>query len=149
MATQCTSVARIHVFAFLPRMELLSNVQYRHSNAIRTAAFQPPEVDLMADVFGVFGPQAFVVLIVALIGLGPVVLYYSDTYRWFVFAYGFLLVAAFATNFENVFLPDLLNYTEHIVGNMGAGIAFAVAAYLYRKHHIIGEVGDTQTVTEG
>jgi len=98
-------------------------------------------------VFGVFGPQAFVVLIVALIGLVPVVLYYSDTYQWFVYAYGFLLVAAIATNFENVLLPDLLNYTEHIVGNMGAGIAFAVAAYLYRKNEIT--TNDAQTATEG
>lgn len=98
-------------------------------------------------VFGVFGPQAFVVLIVAVIGLAPVVLYYSDTYRWFVYAYGFLFAAAFATNFENLFLPDLLNYTEHIVGNMGAGLAFAVAAYMYRKDEIVNET-DPQGVEE-
>jgi hypothetical protein len=92
----------------------------------------------MAEVFGVFGAATFVVLIVAVIGVVPVVLYREKTANWFLYAYGFLLVAAFATNFENLLLPDLLNYTEHFVGNLGAGLAFAVAAYTYRKNNIEG-----------
>ncbi|AZH23892.1 hypothetical protein [Haloplanus aerogenes] len=93
----------------------------------------------MATVFGVFGAQSLVVLIVAVVGLIPVVLYYQKTPRWFVAAYGFLFVAAFATNFEDLFLPTALNLVEHFIGNLGAGIAFAVAAYAYRKKHIEGD----------
>jgi hypothetical protein len=90
----------------------------------------------MTDVFGTFGPQAFVVLIVAVVGTIPVALHYKRTPNWFLVPYGFLFVAAFATNFENVFLPDTLNFIEHLVGNMGAGIAFALAAYIYRQRSI-------------
>lgn len=90
----------------------------------------------MAEIFGVFGAQTFVVLIIAVIGLVPLLLYRTETPTWFMIAYGFLFVAAFATNFENLLLPDVLNLTEHYVGNLGAGLAFAVAAYTYRKRHI-------------
>lgn len=93
----------------------------------------------MAQVFGAFGAQAFVVLIVAVIGLVPVALYFTKTPKWFLIPYAFLFVAAFATNFENVFLPDLLNFTEHLVGNMGAGLAFLAAAYMYRKQSITAD----------
>lgn len=99
----------------------------------------------MAEVFGVFGAATFVILVVAIVGLVPVVLYRDTTANWFLYAYGFLFVAAFTTNFENLLLPDLLNFTEHYVGNLGAGIAFAVAAYTYRKNRI---GGDEETVTD-
>jgi len=97
----------------------------------------------LSTVFGTFGAQTLVVLIVALVGLVPVVLYRQETPRWFVVAYGFLFVAAFATNFENLFLPTVLNLTEHFVGNLGAGVAFAVAAYVYRQDHIDGTDGES------
>jgi hypothetical protein len=90
----------------------------------------------MASVFGVFDAQSFVILVVALLGLVPVVLYHQKTPGWFVVAYGFLFIAAFATNFEDLFLPTVLNLTEHFIGNLGAGLAFAGAAYLYRKERI-------------
>lgn len=93
----------------------------------------------MAEIFGVFGAATFVVLIVAVIGLVPAVIYRKSTDKWFLIAYGFLVVAAFATNFENLFLPQVLNLTEHFVGNLGAGVAFAVAAYVYRKNRIEGD----------
>jgi hypothetical protein len=102
----------------------------------------------MSQVFSVFGAATFVILVVAIIGLVPVVLYRETTANWFLYAYGFLVVAAFATNFENVLLPDLLNYTEHFVGNLGAGIAFAVAAYMYRKNQIVSD-GETGADPEG
>jgi hypothetical protein len=95
----------------------------------------------MITVFGVFDPQAFVVLIISVLGLVPVVLYSREISRWFVLPYVFLFAAAFTTNFENAFLPDLLNFTEHLVGNLGAGIGFALAAYMYRKQSISGEDG--------
>lgn len=96
----------------------------------------------MATIFGI-GPPTLVILIVAIVAAVPVVLYYDKTYRWFVYAYGFLFVAAFATNFENLFLPDVLNLVEHTVGNLGAAIAFAVAAYKYRTEHITGRADET------
>ncbi|WP_136688469.1 hypothetical protein [Halorhabdus amylolytica] len=93
----------------------------------------------MTTIFGVFDAQAFVVLIIAVVGLAPVLLYRTKTSRWFLFAYAFLFVAAFTTNFENVLLPEVLNLVEHIVGNMGTGIAFAVAAYMYRRQTITAD----------
>lgn len=90
----------------------------------------------MSTIIDTFGAQSTVVLVVALVGLIPVILYRQETPRWFVLAYGFLFVAAFATNFESVLLPTALNLTEHFVGNLGAGIAFAVAAYTYRRQNI-------------
>lgn len=96
---------------------------------------------MAATVFGL-DPTSSVILIVALVGIVPVVQYYKKTYRWFLYAYGFLFVAAFATNFENLFLPQVLNLTEHFVGNLGAGIAVGLAAYFYRKERITGDVED-------
>lgn len=93
----------------------------------------------MVEIFGVFGAQTLVVLIIAVIGLIPVALYRRQTPQWFTAAYGFLLIAAFATNFENLFLPTALNLTEHFVGNLGAGLAFAGAAYMYRRNRIEGD----------
>lgn len=99
-------------------------------------------------ILGFFGAQAFVVLIVAIIGLIPVSLYHENVSQWFIIAFAFLFFAAFATNFENVFLPEVMNFSEHLFGNMGAGIAFAVVAYKYRQQSI-GAAGSTQAAEEG
>lgn len=96
----------------------------------------------MTQVFGAFGPQAFVVLIVGIIGLVPVALYYSQIPSVIALPYAFLMAAAIATNIENVVLPDVLNLTEHYVGNLGAGVSFAVAAYLYRQRYILDDGDD-------
>lgn len=77
-------------------------------------------------------PQEVVVLIVAVGGLLPIILYYRWATRWVLIAYAFLLIGALATNIENLFWHDQINRIEHFVGNLGAGIAFAVAAYAYR-----------------
>ncbi|MFB6255957.1 MAG: hypothetical protein ABEH58_04390 [Haloplanus sp.] len=95
----------------------------------------------MATVFGVFDAASFVILVVAVLGTIPVALYRRKTPNWFIIAYGCLFVAAFATNFEDVFLGTLLNGVEHVVGNLGAGVAFVIAAYQYRKHRIKGTEG--------
>lgn len=100
----------------------------------------------MAEIAGM-DPQSLVILIVALVGLVPVLMYYQETPKWFVVAYGFLLVAAFTTNFENVLLPELLGFLEHSVGNLGAGVAFAVAAYVYRRD-VIEADSDEEAVPE-
>lgn len=96
---------------------------------------------IMAEIAGVFGAQSLVVLLVAIIGIVPIALYYEKTPRMFLVPYAFLFIAAFATNFENVLLPEALNFAEHLLGNMAAGVSFAVAAYLYRKRSIVAEGG--------
>lgn len=102
----------------------------------------------MANSLGALDPQALVVLVVALVGIVPVALYYHRTDRWFVVAYAALFVAAFATNVENVVLPDVFNLTEHVLGNMAAGIAFALAAYVYRQRRVLTDT-DQPEPTEG
>jgi 4-amino-4-deoxy-L-arabinose transferase-like glycosyltransferase len=103
---------------------------------------------IMATVFGVFEAASFVILVVAVIGVVPVALYHKKTPTWFITAYACFFIAAFATNFENVLLGDLLNGVEHVFGNLGAGISLAVAAYLYRKNNIKGD-DETSVDAEG
>lgn len=76
--------------------------------------------------------QETVILLIALGGLIPVILCYRSARPWVVVAYGFLLVGAIATNLENLVWYDGLNAIEHFLGNLGAGVAFAVIAYANR-----------------
>ncbi|WP_281195545.1 hypothetical protein [Halorubrum sp. F4] len=103
----------------------------------------------MATVFGAIGAQTFVVLVIAAIGVVPVVLYRRETPTVFLVPYAFLAVAAFATNVENLVLPELLNLTEHYVGNLGAGLSFAAAAYLYRRRTIAADGDDAEGIAGG
>lgn len=57
--------------------------------------------------------------------------------------YVLLIVATVVTNVENLFLPTVLNYTEHYLGLMGSGLAFLVAAYVRRKQ-VIGDDADEE-----
>lgn len=90
----------------------------------------------MLPLIDAFDPAALVILVVALVGLVPIAVYYREETRVFVLPYACLLIAAIATNAENVVLPNLLNLTEHVVGILGAGVTFAVAAYLRRRNVI-------------
>jgi acyl-CoA synthetase (AMP-forming)/AMP-acid ligase II len=83
-------------------------------------------------------PPELVVLLVAGGGLAIVALFSRRLSRWFALAYGCLLVGAVATNAEHLLMPRTLNLVEHAVGNMGAGLATAVAAYVYRQHNVVG-----------
>ena len=103
----------------------------------------------MATVFGAIGAQTFVVLVIAAVGVVPVVLYRRETPTIFLVPYVFLAVAAFATNVENLVLPELLNLTEHYVGNLGAGLSFAAAAYLYRRRTIDDDEADAPGTPTG
>lgn len=78
---------------------------------------------------GALEPGEIVVLTVALVGLVPVMLRYSDDAKWFVVGYCCLVVGAIATNVEALFLGDLFNFVEHGVGLLGSGLAFAYAIY--------------------
>ena len=83
-------------------------------------------------------PPELVVLLVAGGGLVIVALFSRRLSRWFALAYGCLLVGAVATNAEHLLRPRTFNLVEHAVGNMGAGLAAAVAAYVYRQHNVVG-----------
>ncbi|MFB6141159.1 MAG: hypothetical protein ABEJ26_12080 [Halosimplex sp.] len=76
------------------------------------------------------------IAVVAVLGLVPVAVQYREASKWFAVGYGLLVVAALATNLEDVVLGGLLNGVEHAVGLMGAGIAFFLAAYVHRRREI-------------
>lgn len=87
----------------------------------------------MLQIIDAFDPAALVILVVAVVGIVPIAVYYREETRVFALAYVCLLVSAFATNAENVVLPELLNLTEHVVGLLGSGLMFAYAAHHRRK----------------
>lgn len=101
----------------------------------------------MVALIEAFEPAELVVLVVALVGLLPILTYYREETRWLTFAYGFLLIGAVATNLEAVVLPGVVNLGEHVLGVMGAGVAFAVAAYMHRRDQI--ETDDGPDGVEG
>lgn len=90
-------------------------------------------------------PSELVVLLVGLGGLIPVALYARDLPRWVIVAYGFLLLGAITTNVEHLLWHDAVNAVEHGVGNLGAGIAFAVIAYRHWGRIRDSAVDDTST----
>ena len=90
-------------------------------------------------------PQELVVLLVALGGLIPLFAYRRRLSRWLSLPYGFLLVGALATNLENLRWHETLNFIEHSVGNMGAGLAFLLLAIVYRRRII---ARDPRRITE-
>jgi len=83
-------------------------------------------------------PYKLVLPVVALLGLVPIVLQYRHRAKWFAVGYVLLVVATLATNVENLMFGNLLNYTEHVVGLLGSGAAFFVAAYV-RRQRILAE----------
>jgi hypothetical protein len=102
----------------------------------------------MPGLLSALEPQSAVLPVIALIGLIPVVLHYRSQSKLFVVGYCFLIVATLATNLENLFLGNVLNATEHIVGLMGSGLAFLLAAYVRRKQVVGDEDASVATVAE-
>lgn len=94
------------------------------------------------NLFSVLDPITVAMAIIGVFGIVPVAIQYRDRSKWFAVGYVFLVVAALATNLEDLFLGELLNGVEHGVGLMGAGIAFLVAAYIHRRQVIDGGVVD-------
>lgn len=78
-------------------------------------------------------PGELVLLTIALVGLIPVFLRYTEDAKWFAVGYCCLVVGVIATNAEALVLGDILNIVEHGVGLMGGGIVFAYAIYQRRK----------------
>jgi len=95
---------------------------------------------------GALEPGELVVLTVALLGLVPVLLRYTDESKWFTVGYGCLVVGAVATNVEALFLGDFFNFVEHGVGLMGSGLAFAYAVY-NRRQRLAGEAEENSEET--
>jgi lipoprotein signal peptidase len=81
-------------------------------------------------------PLALSALIVALLGVVPLVVHYRRRSKWFVVAYGFIVVGAVSTNAEDFLLGGAFNFLEHGVGLMAASIAFALAAY-HRRNDVL------------
>lgn len=88
-------------------------------------------------------PSELVVLLVALGGLVPIVVYRRSLRRWVVLPYGFLLLGAVLTNVEALLWSDLVNLLEHGVANMGAGLATFVVVYL--GHRRLGNGQERET----
>lgn len=82
---------------------------------------------------GPFTVLEFVGLVVALIGLVPVVTQHREDTKWFTAGFGLLVVGMVATNVEAVVLPVALNFVEHVVGIGLAGLVFFFAAYQRRQ----------------
>ena len=95
----------------------------------------------MPDLLTVLDTKELVLVVIAVLGLAPVLVSYREQSRWFAVGYGLLVVGAVATNVEALVFGDLLNVVEHGVGLMGAGITFFVAAYL-RRRAVVGERDD-------
>lgn len=98
----------------------------------------------MAAGLAALDPHKAVLPIIALLGLVPIFLHYRNQSKWFVVAYGFLVVATLSTNLENLFLGTVLNYTEHMLGLMGSGIAFLAAGYLRRQQILEESESDSE-----
>lgn len=86
----------------------------------------------MASI-GAFGVLEVVGLIVAVLGLLPVLSQYKAETKWFTAGYLLLVAGMVATNVEAVVLPVVLNFTEHVVGIGLAGVTFLFAAYQRRQ----------------
>ena len=94
----------------------------------------------MAGIWSTLDPITVAMAIIGVIGIVPVAIQYRARSRWFAVGYVLLVVAALATNVEDLLLGGLMNGVEHGVGLMGAGIAFFVAAYVHRRREIEGQV---------
>jgi hypothetical protein len=86
----------------------------------------------MVELMPGIEPDEVIVLLIILAGYIPVIVSYtrSKGTRWLFLGYTALLVGAAATVIEGRIYPATLNYIEHIVGVMGAGILFLVCTYL-------------------
>lgn len=93
----------------------------------------------MSGALTTLDPMKVALAVVALLGIVPVAIQYRDRSRWFALGYGLLVVATLATNLENLFLGTVLNYTEHVVGLMGSGLAFFAAAYIHRRRSVTSD----------
>lgn len=104
----------------------------------------------MVDAFTLLDTKELILVLVAAIGLVPVLLHYREQSKWFAVGYGLLFVGAIATNVEVFAFEPFFDAIEHGVGLMGSGVAFLVAAYLRRQAVITdGEDDGAAGLVEG
>lgn len=96
----------------------------------------------MYGMLTALNPQELVILLIAIAGLVPIIVAGRSVSTWLILAYGFLLLGAFATNLENLFWHDPINFLEHSVGNLGAGLAVAVFAWSHYRGELADPVGE-------
>ncbi len=75
-------------------------------------------------------PEELVALLVAIGGIIPIIVYRHRLSRWLLIPYGFLLLGVILTNVEHLLWESHLNYLEHGIANLGAGIGLVVFAYI-------------------
>ncbi|MDS0296178.1 hypothetical protein [Halogeometricum luteum] len=73
-------------------------------------------------------PKELVLILIALVGVVPVLLLRSSQSKWFMGGYLLLCAGALATNLEALALSDLFNVVEHGAGIAASGIVFLIAA---------------------
>ena len=93
----------------------------------------------MALDLAVLDAKELVLVVVALLGIVPVISQRSERSRLFTVGYVLLLFGALATNLEALVLGEVLGLLEHAVGIGAAGIVFLYAAYRRRQQLLLGE----------
>ena len=82
-------------------------------------------------------PKELVLVIIAVVGLLPILLLRASRSRLFTGGYLLLCLGVLATNVEALALGDLFNLVEHGSVAAAGGVFFA-AAYLRRKRVLAG-----------
>ncbi|MFC7205175.1 hypothetical protein ACFQJC_16775 [Haloferax namakaokahaiae] len=82
----------------------------------------------MASELAALDPKELVLVLIALVGLVPVLLLHTSRSKLFTGGYLLLCVGALATNVEALVLGDILNLVEHGAGIAASGIVFLLAA---------------------
>ncbi|WP_313694929.1 hypothetical protein [Halorarum halobium] len=103
----------------------------------------------MAIDLAALDAKELVLVIVALLGLIPVLTQRTEGSRLFAFGYVFLFFGAVFTNLEHLVLPGILGLLEHVVGMAFAGVLFLYAAYSRRQLILNGgELGEVEDDAE-
>ncbi|MDS0297150.1 hypothetical protein NDI76_00150 [Halogeometricum sp. S1BR25-6] len=82
----------------------------------------------MAAELTALDPKELVLILIALVGIVPVLLLRSSQSKWFMGGYLLLCAGALATNLEALALSGLFNVVEHGAGIAASGIVFFIAA---------------------
>jgi hypothetical protein len=90
----------------------------------------------MVSALSALDPKELILVVIALLGLLPVLKLNTDRSTLFTGGYLLLCVGALATNVEAFVLGDVLNSVEHVGGLLGSGVVFFAAAYRRRRRHL-------------
>jgi hypothetical protein len=96
----------------------------------------------MASELAALDPKELVLVVIALLGLIPVLKLNTARSKLFTGGYLLLCLGAVATNLEALVLGDVLNGVEHVAGLLGSGVVFFAAAYARRRTIVSGDEDD-------